>query len=99
MPVTVKPASPDLNVIALDGFLPLLFRHASSGSHITIDLRELHYIDLFSAIGILHCCAELVETRHCGVRLFIGDDGACSFLPRMGFLTCVPDGVKECHED
>ncbi len=97
LPVIVKPSSSDLNVIALDGFLPLLFRHAPAGSHVTIDLRGLHYIDLFSAIGILHCCGELVETRHCGVRLLISDDGACSFLPRMGFLTCIPDGVEVVH--
>ena len=92
-PIVVKPATLDLNVIAFDDFLLLLNRHAGVASHISIDLRGLRYIDLFSAICLLHSCAELAEKHCCNVQIEIGEDGACSFLPRMGFLSCIPDGL------
>lgn len=92
-PVLIKPNTTDLNVITIDKFLPLLVQQASSTSHIGIDLRELRYIDLFSAIGILLTCDNLIDTYGCRIHLELSEDGACNFLPHMGFLAALPAGV------
>jgi anti-sigma regulatory factor (Ser/Thr protein kinase) len=94
MPLLIKPASAELNVIAFDEFVPLL-APASSTSSLSIDLSGLRFIDLFSAIGILLCCQDMVERCGCRVHIELADDGgACSFLPRMGFLDALPSGVS-----
>lgn len=90
----IKPNTSELNVIAFDDFLRLLLAQARADRQVCIDLRSLRFIDLFSAIALLHCSKYIVERHGCRVHLELADDGACDFLPRMGFLSAIPPGVE-----
>lgn len=92
--LVVKPPTADLNVIAFDRFVPLLYQCAGRAEHITIDLRGLGFIDLFSAACILHCCADIIERHGCRIRLELSEDGGCNFLPHLGFLDVLPPGIE-----
>lgn len=96
MVTTVCSTATELSVYSLDKLLrqiPAATTDASA-QHICLDLRNLRYMDLFSMVGILYTCHGLLTRPGCKVSLELSEDGACSFLPRVGFVHLVPEGIK-----
>lgn len=95
MVTTVYSTKTELSVYTLDDLLRQVPGASADGADqdICLDLRNLHYMDLFSMVGILYTCHELVARPGCRVRLELSEDGACGFLPRVGFVQLVPGGV------
>lgn len=63
------------------------------GGRSVIDLRGVPFIDMFSSVGLLYCCRDLLDLHACQVQLKLDGNGACAFLPRIGFLSALDPRV------
>lgn len=90
----VRPSTEDLNVVTFDHFLPSLEESAATGDSVCIELSDLRFIDLFAAMALLHWCEGAISKYRCPIRLELSEAGACSFLPRLGFLSVLPENVQ-----
>jgi anti-sigma regulatory factor (Ser/Thr protein kinase) len=87
----VRPRDPVLTVANFDRFLTEVAAASDAQeSSIVFDLRSVEFIDLFAMLGVAYLCADLCDAESYRVRLELGDDGACSFLPRAGFFDILP---------
>jgi anti-sigma regulatory factor (Ser/Thr protein kinase) len=93
MTLIIRPTTTDLTVFNVDTFLKQVPRSGSADQQICFDLRNLAFIDLFSMVALLYTCQELIQHPGSGVHLELSEEGACGFLPRVGFLELVPQGV------
>lgn len=63
------------------------------GGMSVIDLRGVSFIDMFSSVGVLYCCRDLLDRHACQVQLLLDSSRACTFLPRIGFLRALDPRV------
>lgn len=82
----VQPKTTTLTATNFDDFLANVMHTAHIHPHITLDLRSLQFIDVFAMVSIIYCCADVQERFGCRVRLEFTEEGAGSFLPRVGFF-------------
>jgi hypothetical protein len=93
MTLTVRSATTELTVYNMDSFLDQVPAAGSAGQKICFDLRNLAFIDPFAMMTLLYSCRELVQRPGYKVHLELAEDGACGFLPRVGFMDLIPQGV------
>lgn len=87
----VRPNARVLTVANFDAFLAAVVpASAGAEARVVLDLQSLDFIDLFAMVGVAYLCGDLRDAGSCCVRLELGEDGACSFLPRAGFFDVLP---------
>lgn len=92
VPQIARPQSFSLTASNFDQFVSHISNlGAISKGPITLDLRQMAFIDLFSMVGIAFVCHDLQYQTRLPVRLELSEDGACGFLPRVGFFDILPE--------
>ena len=90
VPQIARPQSFSLTASNFDQFVSHVSILGAIGKGpITLDLRQLAFIDLFSMVGIAFVCHDLQDQTRLPVRLELSEDGACGFLPRVGFFPAI----------
>lgn len=94
---TIRPTQHSLNINSFDDLLSSVALRTRPDRDVVIDLQGLKFIDLFAMVGLVYVCQDLHETgahRHVRLEVDIDGDGACGFLPRMGFFDVLGEFVE-----